>query len=167
MNIKQTLISLLSAVCLTNPAVARIEDGTADLIKTLDSNGVTIVINDASCDTNKAHGVYSFVGMKRQMTLCPRGEVTAKDHETVRHETAHAIQHCINMARGTAITTPIDNDRDSFLASVQSHLSDEFIAWIVDTYPEDHWYVEAEAFMMAELFTADELSEMFLKACTM
>ena len=167
MNIKQTLISLLSAVCLTNPAIARVEDGTADLIKTLDSNGVTIVIDDASCESNKAHGVYSFVGMKRQMTLCPRGEVTAKDHETVRHETAHAIQHCINMARGTAITTPIDNDRDSFLASVESHLTDEFVAWIVDTYPEEHWYVEAEAFMMAHLFTAVELEEMFLKACTM
>ena len=167
MNIKQTLISLLSAVCLTNPAIARVEDGTADLLKTLDSNGVTIVINDTSCDTNKAHGVYSFVGMKRQMTLCPRGEVTASDHETVRHETAHAIQHCINMARGTAVTTPIDDDRDSFLASVQPHLTDEFVAWIVETYPEDHWYVEAEAFMMAELLTADELSEMFLKACTM
>ena len=50
----------------------------------------------------------SFVGMKREMHLCPGATVDAIDHATVRHEAIHAVQHCVNVARGTVVQYSCD-----------------------------------------------------------
>ena len=64
--------------------------------------------------------------MKRAFILCPGDEVMLLDHMVVRHEAVHAIQHCVNMARGTSVFTPIINDDEKLdgLGAVHLTLSD-------------------------------------------
>ena len=162
--IKSALISIATALTVATPSLARIEEGTADLIKTLQANGIQVVINGSECN-GKAHGSYRFVGVKRQLNLCPGNSVDADDHDTVRHETFHAIQHCVNMARGTHINTPIVTDRTKFMEFVKEYLPYEIAQRIISVYPPSHHSVELEAFAAANAFTAVELKDMFLKAC--
>ena len=103
--------------------------------------------------------------MKRAMVLCPGSDVDAEDHMVVRHEAIHAIQHCVNMARGTSIYTPVINDDDELMVFVRTHLEDDFIESVKRNYPKDHWRIEFEAFAGMHAYTADELAEMFTKAC--
>ena len=163
--IKSALISIATALTVATPSLARVEAGTADLIKTLQATGVSVVINGSDCSRG-AHGSYSFVGMKRQLNLCPGNDVDAEDHDTVRHETWHAIQHCVNVSRGTHINTPVVTDRDKFVAFVKEFVPQELGQRIIKQYPSKHHAVELEAFAAANAFTAVELQNMFLEACT-
>ena len=162
--IKSALISIATAIAVATPSFARVESGTADLIKTLQANGVTVVINGSDCTGDK-HGSYRFVGMKRQLNLCPGSSVDADDHDTVRHETWHAIQHCVNIGRGTHINTPVVTDRTKFVEFVKEYVPTDLGQEIISAYPSEHHAVELEAFAAANAFTAEELEEMFLKAC--
>ena len=54
-------------------------------------------------------GVYRSRGFQRQLILCTGDVVDADDHDTVRHEVTHAIQHCVNVIRGTSLNTPIND----------------------------------------------------------
>ena len=91
------------------------------------------------------------------MRLCPGRTVDAGDHNTVRHETIHAIQHCINVARGTSTDTPIIDDPDTFKEFVIANLSQEEIEWVMSVYDESQWLTELEAFAGAEAYTSSEL----------
>ena len=163
--IKSSLISLVTALTVASPSLARVEDGTADLLKTLDQNGVEVIINGPRCKDAPVHGMYSFTGMRRVMNLCPGSSVDAVDHDTVRHETAHAIQHCVNTERGTPLTDPIAS-LHKLRDMVNEFVPAEIVTFVKDTYPEDHWLVEFEAQLMSRIFTATELEEMFLMRCT-
>ena len=109
---------------------------------------------------------YRWIGFQREMRLCPGDTIDAIDHNTVRHETIHAIQHCVNVARGTNTDTPIVNDVEEFKAFVEEYLTPEGISWIMENYDESQWLTELEAFAGANAFTAAELEEMFLSVCT-
>ena len=102
--------------------------------------------------------------MRREFIVCTGAEVDANDHDTVRHETVHAIQHCVNVARGTDIFTPV-MDYDRLTDMVNTHMSAEKVTWIKSVYPQSHWWVEFEAFLIADLASASELMEMFSDAC--
>ena len=95
------------------------------------------------------------------MRLCPGDTVDAGDHNTVRHETVHAIQHCVNVARGTSTDTAVIDDPDQLLVWAREHLTRREIQWIQDTYPRDQWMTEIEAFAGANAYTSAELEEMF------
>ena len=101
------------------------------------------------------------------MRLCPGQTVDANDHNTVRHETIHAIQHCVNVARGTNTDTPIIDDADDFATFVLANLSQEDIEWVYSMYDESQWLTELEAFAGAKAYTSAELEKLFLDACTL
>ena len=102
--------------------------------------------------------------MKREMHLCPGATVDAIDHATVRHEAIHAVQHCINVARGTAVNTPV-MDMDDLVEAVNSELPESVVTFVKETYPEEHWAVEMEANLIERSATADEIAEYFTEAC--
>ena len=162
--LKNFAITTAAIVLSVAPAHARVEDGTGQLLKTLDENGINIIINADSCNHKPVHGSYSFAGMKRTMTLCPGSSVDAIDHATVRHETVHAIQHCVNVYRGTAINSPIASI-EKLVELVNEHLSSETVEFVKSTYPESDWAVEMEANLLETAMTAEELEQMFLNAC--
>ena len=147
------------------PAHARFESETKQLLELLDRTGVTVTINHPSICNGSVHGNYQFVGMKRQMNLCPGNTVDADDHNTVRHETWHAIQHCVNVARGTRPNTPVQQDINKLAGVVNKTLSAQRVEWIKSSYPQAHWLIEFEANVAADVFTATELIKIYTDNC--
>jgi len=163
--IKRILMAAIAAAATFMPVAAEVQPGTGSLLETIDSNGILVTINHEECATGTYNGQYRWLGFQREMRLCPGTTVDARDHETVRHETIHAIQHCINVARGTSTDTPIVDDPEQFKSFVIENLSQQDIDWIMANYDQSQWLTELEAFAGANAFTSTELEELFLKAC--
>ena len=139
----------------------------ASLIDTIDENGILVTINHPECATGTYNGQYRWLGLQREMRLCPGATVDALDHNTVRHETIHAIQHCVNVARGTSTDTPVMNDVDQLMCWARQYLSMHEIEWIQAAYDRSQWLTEIEAFAGARAYTSSELEELFLGICTL
>jgi hypothetical protein len=165
--LKRIALAAIAAAACIMPVSAEVQPGTSSLLETMEDSGILITYNHPDCATNGANGQYRWIGFQREMRLCPGDTIDALDHNTVRHETIHAIQHCINVARGTSTDTPIVNDLEEFKAFVEANLSSEGITWIMENYDESQWLTELEAFAGANAFTATELEDMFLSACMM
>lgn len=158
--------AVASIAMVASPVNARIEDGTRPLMQLLDDNGIPVTINDTECNDGEYLGIYIHRGLARKMVLCPGASVEPIDHSVVRHEAWHAIQHCVNTARGTSTATPVNDDATKLLSDIKDHLTEDYIANVKANYPAEQWLLELEAYMAMEIFTADEISEMFLQACT-
>ena len=117
MNILKSLATaVVSTALFISPASARVEENTQQLINTMISNGIDFEVNSSDCNGN-FFGRYRFASFRREMDICTLGD-DAMAHRTVRHETMHAIQHCVNTHRGTESTTPA-MIRLSYLLSCQ------------------------------------------------
>ena len=90
------LAALIAATTISMPAVAKVDAGTPQLLQTLTEYGITIEYNPSHCSNGYA-GRYTTAKL---MTLCYKGKPTAFDHDTVRHETMHVLQHCAALRRG-------------------------------------------------------------------
>ena len=161
--IKSLALAAVTAVLTVAPALADSKD-EYDLIQTAQEAGILVSLNGPKCTENPVYGVYTFAGMKRQLTLCPGDEVDPIDRRTVKHEVWHAIQHCVNTGRGTDVRYPVNMDTDSFVEAINTYLSVERVNFIKANYPEDHWLVEFEA-ALAEQLPNEFIDEMFRKAC--
>ena len=165
--IKRIALAAIAAAACIMPAAAEIQPGTLSLLETIDENGILVTINHEECATGNYSGQYRWLGFQREMRLCPGDTVDAKDHDTVRHETVHAIQHCVNVARGTSTDTPVIDDVDQLFEWAGEHLTMAEIQWIQRNYHRSQWLTEIEAFAGARAYTSSELEELFLKACTL
>ena len=165
--IKRIALAAIAAAACIMPAAAEIQPGTSSLLETLDENGILVTINHEECLTGSYSGQYRWLGFQRELRLCPGDTVDAGDHDTVRHETVHAIQHCVNVARGTNTDTPVINDVTMLMSWAKEHLSQREIDWIQRAYDRSQWLTEIEAFAGARAYTSSELEEMFLDACTL
>ena len=163
--IKKLLAGIVAGMALALPGEARLERGTIPLIELLETGGIAIRYNNTDCASGEYLGLYRHQGMKRAMILCPGATVDAEDHMVVRHEAIHAIQHCVNTARGTSVFTAVIQDDDELMAFTRAHLTEEYIEGIKKLYPMSHWRIEFEAFAGMYAYTADELADMFRKAC--
>ena len=164
--IKKLLIAAVAAAATFVPVGAEVQAGTNSLLETISNNGILVTINHDDCLTNGSNGQYRWLGFQREMRLCPGRTVDADDHNTVRHETIHAIQHCVNAARGTSTDAPIINNPNDFAEFVMANLPQEDIEWVKSMYPESQWLTELEAFAGANAYTSSELESLFLDACT-
>ena len=121
--IKKLLIAAVAAAATFMPVGAEVQPGTSSLLETMEDSGILVTYNHPDCLTNGANGQYRWLGFQREMRLCPGLTVDDIDHNTVRHETIHAIQHCINVARQTNTDTPIVDDVEQFKAFVEAYLA--------------------------------------------
>ena len=165
--IKRIALAAIAAAACIMPVAAEIQPGTSSLLETIEAEGILVTINPDNCLTNGANGQYRWIGFRREVILCPGDTIDAIDHNTVRHEVVHAIQHCINVARGTSLDTPIVDNKDQFAEFVRANLSEEEINWITSVYDESQWLTELEAFAGAKAYTSSELEEIFLNVCTL
>jgi len=161
--IKSIALAGVAAVFTAMPSFARVEPETAQLLATVQDAGIAVTYNGEHC-TSGILGKYRFLGMRRQMALCPGSSVDAIDHATVRHEVWHAIQHCMNTMRQTPFTTPVIEDLDRLTEIINEGLTVEQVNFIKANYPVEHWWVEFEA-NLAENMTAEQIEEMFVGAC--
>ena len=152
----------VAVVSMTMPALAKLDPGTPQLLQTLDEYGITIQYNPSSCD-GSFMGRYS---TEKVMTLCYRGQPTAADHDTVRHETFHVLQHCAALRRGDSRgISPLANNATERQEWVSSVLKRSTIAQIKTMYPARVHQVELEAFAAASHYTSRELATLVTQWC--
>ena len=163
--LKKLVLAAVAAAATFMPVAAEVQPGTESLLRTVEEGGILVTYNVDACATDNAHGSYRWAGLRREIRLCPGQTVDAIDHETVRHEVLHALQHCVNAARGTSMDTPIITDPDEFKEFVIANLSQEYINRILEVYPRDQWPTELEAFAGANAYTASELEKFFRQVC--
>jgi len=161
--IKSIALAGVAAIFTAMPSFARVEPKTSQLLATVQSSGIAITYNDEHC-TGGFLGKYRFLGMRRQMILCPGQTVDPHDHATVRHEVWHAIQHCVNTMRQTPFNTPVMTDLDRLTEIINQGLSEEQVNFIKASYPVEQWWIEFEA-NLAENMTAEQIEELFVGAC--
>ena len=147
------LAALLAATTLSMPVAARVDPGTTQLLQTLTDYGVTVLYNPSTC-TGKFQGQYT---THKVMTLCYSGAPTASDHDTIRHESFHFLQHCAAIRRGANGIQPLAANSTKRLQWVNKVLKPQSIAAIQRTYPAHHHQVEIEAFAAAEYYSASEI----------
>ena len=163
--IKSLLAATAGLAMSVAPAHARIENETGDLLKLMSQNGISVTINSEACD-GTVHGTYSFTGMRRTLNLCPGDEIDAIDHTTVRHEAWHVIQHCVNVARGTALNSPVQTDVNELAEVVNETVPADIVEFVKRSYPQEHWLVEFEAQAASIVLTSSDIMEVFSDVCT-
>jgi len=152
----------VAVVSMSMPALAKVDAGTPQLLQTLTEYGITIEYNPDHCSNGYA-GRYS---TDKVMSLCYKGQPTAFDHDTVRHETMHVLQHCAALRRGDSrgiVPLAINPaERNQWVSQV---LRSGEINQIKDTYPVSAHQIELEAFAAAAHYSADELATLVTKWC--
>ena len=160
---KKLLLGLIAPLMVLSPASAEVQDGTYELIQTV-SEHITVNIDSPHCDENP-HMAGSYAPAKQIVTLCPRGDVDADAHDTVRHEVWHVIQFCVTPTDERYLRTVIEPHTADWQEHVLDHLSPNMIKFIQDTYPHYAWNAELEAFSVAKTMTAANIQKLFIKAC--
>ena len=159
------ILTAMAGLALALPVSARIEDGTLPLMQTIRDAGIVVKINSQECADGTYSGLYIHRGLQRAFVVCPGAEVTAYDHSVVRHEAWHAVQHCINTARGTNVWQPVIQDEKEFNEFIAAFLTPEKITKIKRMYPYREHRLELEAFAAMDAFTSAEIDQYFRKAC--
>ena len=160
--IRKLLMGLLAPIALATPALATIQPGTGPLLQRV-SEDYTVDINPKECNVRNIDG--SFRPHENLIVICtdPSGW-DANDHDTVRHEVWHVIQHCTRLP-GEYTLQPVIRTNPEWQNYVMSRLSTERYSWILENYPSDHWKAEMEAFVMAEYLTSSQIEQLYVKAC--
>ncbi len=159
---KRLLTAALAAVSFAMPVSAKVDAGTPQLLQTLTEYGVTIEYNPAHCSNGYA-GRYT---TEKVMTLCYKGQPTAFDFDTVRHETMHVLQHCAALRRGDnrgIVPLAINpTERNQWVSQV---LRSGQIDQIKENYPVRAHQVELEAFAAAAHYDAYQLASLVKSWC--
>ena len=154
--------AIVAVVSMSIPALAKVDSGTPELLRTLNEYGITIVYNPSSCD-GTFMGMYS---TNKIMTLCYSGQPDASDYDTVRHETMHVLQHCAALRRGdTRGIVPLainPTERQEWVSSV---LRSGHIEHIKSVYPSRVHQIELEAFAGAAHYSSLELASLVKSWC--
>ena len=159
------LLAGLAACFTALPVLSRVDPGTADLLHLVDSYGVDVRFNTSKCDGSK-HGSFGVKNSIPILTLCiDKNNVTAEDHDTVRHEVWHYVQYCATPSTSTVLH-PLLKDRTKYAELVSYGLSGASIERIRNDYRDDHERVELEAFAVAEIFSAEFIGEQVIAYCT-
>ena len=158
---KRFITAALAAASVGLPGFATVQPGTLPLIETVEET-LDVSINPPSCEPGVA-GSYKL--STRTLVLCPGMDIDADDHDTVRHEVWHAIQHCLTTDMSQGLQPVITKDTDDWWELVGDNLTIKQTAWIHKMYPESHWNVEYEAYAMASSLTSSQIQDLFIRAC--
>ena len=152
----------VAVVSMSVPALAKVDAGTPRLLQTLNEYGITVRYNPSGC----GQGWLGRYSTDKVMSLCYSGKPTAQDHDTVRHETMHVLQHCAAIRRGdTRGIVPLainPGERQQWVSSV---LRQGEIKQIKSVYPARVHQIELEAFAGAAHYSSDELASLVKSWC--
>jgi len=159
MKLKSIFIAAVAAVATALPAAAQ-PFKHAQLLQHLDNLGMTITVDDEFCvDHPGVLGAY-ITTHEPHIALCPGGHVDALDLSTVRHEVGHALQHCVNVKRGTPRDTPI-LPIDALSAKVNAIVPASDVVFIKSNYPRHKWLIEFEANYIERAYTPLQLLQLW------
>ena len=148
------LAVFIAAATFAMPATAKVDPNSIALLQTLQEYGVTVHYNSSNGCSGGHQGSYNTA---KVMNLCYQGSPTAEDHNTLRHEAFHYLQHCANVRRGGQGIRPLAINPSQRQQFVLKALNSRYIASIKESYPVRAHQIELEAFAAAETYTADEL----------
>ena len=158
MKLKPILLAAVAALATALPVSARVEPETQQLMEMLENDGVVVMVNSSMCKRKPIGGAYVTYGDgSRSFIICPGKAWDAEDHSTVRHEMAHAIQHCVNLKRGTPRGTPTISNTAELMEYVRRAVPAEQIQFIQSAYDQEDWLVEYEANAVERTYTSAEL----------
>ena len=161
MKLRNICVALVASLAAALPLQARVEPATHNLISMLKGHGVDIHVNSSHCITYNIHGAYlTYANGSRAMVFCPGESWDAIDHSTVRHEMTHALQHCINIKRGTHRNTPILS-RSKLRDLVNTYVPDTEVIFVKSSYPREKWLVEFEASYVERMMTSRQLIQLW------
>ena len=162
MKLKNIALAVVAAIATALPVQSRIEPETHTLIDMLSDDGVVVMVNSTMCKRESIYGAYVTYGDgSRSMILCPGSDWDAVDHSTVRHEMAHALQHCVNIKRGTPRGTPMIQDTDELARLVNTHVPNDQVIFIKSSYPREKWLIEFEANYIERVMTSSQLIKLW------
>ena len=158
--IKSIFIGLIGALTIAAPAHARIDSGTGDLLRLIDSKGVKVV-EGSDCASN-VHGMFVSYPSK-ELHVCFDGVPDANDHDTVRHEAWHYLQSCRTPV-GQPLRAHIIN-KQQYVAFVERGTNAAVRDNVFMTYPNHKHKIELEAFAAARLLTSNEIATLIRQTC--
>ena len=164
-NLTKCLLAGLAATFTALPALSRVDPGTGDLLRLVDSYGVDIRHNTATCDGTKA-GSFKVNNSVPIITLCiDANNITADDHNTIRHEIWHLVQYCATPT-SSSVLHPLLKDPQKHAEFIEYGLSRFTIERIRSDYRDDHERTELEAFAAAEIFSAEFIGDQVRRYCS-
>ena len=158
---KPILTLFAVALAAAAPVSARREAGTIPLLTTIENKGVTVRYDPPEC-TSDYRGMY--FPMRHEMWLCT-GMAQRKshdDHDTVRHEAWHLLQHC---RHGGPHLKTFYTDRAVFTDLVNQHVSVSIYRFYSRLYTGAHRLVELEAHAASKAFTSAQIDQLIQRYC--
>ena len=157
------LAAFIAAATLAMPVSAKVDPNSMALLQTLQEYGVSVHYNSPDGCTGGHQGSYN---TSKVMHLCYSGSASAKDHNTLRHEAFHYLQHCANERRGGQGLKPLAINPSERADFVLKALGADGIAYVTSSYPWRAHQIELEAFAAAEIYSASELISYIRSWCT-
>ena len=155
--------------------VKYIDDHLKVLWGSLERAGVTILLNDTQFCKDGANGMYS--PTHQIMIICQDDRYpissrempwTPNDYDTLRHESHHVIQDCLDGINNSTLVLLFEGDK--FNEFVNNSLSQKQINRIISTYKKygankKEIKIELEAFAVAETVSASTIANSIDKLC--
>lgn len=161
--IKRIMAAVAASVAIASPSLAKVDSGTVSLLTTAQQYGIRVQYNPPRCNGANYHG--SYIPAIRTIALCYKGTPTAEDHNTVRHEMWHAVQHCGGLRRGFDGVLPLSNNTTLRTRWVAQYLRTTDINRIKSLYPRAVHDTELEAFAAAQHYSASQIEGVLRKWC--
>lgn len=132
------------------------------LVRTLKEAGVEFVSKTPHCEGR--YGFFGSVGGALVIGLCENNIETLEQlYATTRHEAIHVAQLCKaaigapQVVAGFALLKPEANPY--YMARAQDN------GWHILGYPEEGWEIEAEAFVLTNTWTAQQVEAQVKRYC--
>lgn len=160
-----TLAALaVSAPALAAPVVAHDRNPHHEILDTVREGGIRVVTEHALCEGK--HGFFGQVDNKITFAVCGENIDSAEDlFRTIRHEAIHVAQVCAHLIQdkpdnvdGYALLMPEKNEY--FLDRAQDN------GWQILGYKPRDWDIEAEAWVLSNILTAEEINQLLRTNCS-
>ena len=157
MKLKSLAIAVLASMAASTPVLARVDAGTPDLIRSIESVGYTVSFGKCEQGISGYFSPY-----EKAIVICDHADPADADtHDTVRHEAWHLYQHCTTPGG----LDPIHSSKREFVSFVEGNLPQQTIEFVMRVYPQERHAVELEAFTAARVLTARQIGEAIETYC--
>ena len=162
--LKKLFTALVASLSIAAPVSATVYPGTGALMSAVHAHPrFTVGVDSTNCERGYMGSFRPYSG---QVTICTGDDGwDAGDHDTVRHETWHVIQHCLRHPSHTRLQPLFTPGTVDWHTHVLGNLTPQMYNFIVTDYPKTHHAIELEAFAMARSLSASQVQKFFEQAC--
>ncbi|AGA17875.1 hypothetical protein P60_gp06 [Synechococcus phage P60] len=149
-----TLVAALAAgPAGAAPKARTYENPHKNVLRTVVRAGFNVQFDKGECLKNPNLFGYVAPGPKIFMICLRNARFAGQAYRTIRHEALHVAQYCNGWR-------PLKPDlSDYFISRAQDN------GWHILGYPEHQWRVEAEARVLADWYSAQEVTRTLRKYC--